>query len=61
MAKGRQHYDEQMKKLDHLDRTTKRWMVESIINAIRRDKDVRPLVLCAFLQDHARIIKEIAQ
>lgn len=60
MAQGRQSYDERMKRLDHLDAKTKRWMVESIINEIRRDKDVRPLVLCAFLQDHARIIKEVA-
>lgn len=54
----RQVYDTKIQAADALPPATKRIVVEDIVNKIRRDKNVKPLVLCAFLQDHASIIRE---
>lgn len=54
----RQVYDDKMRVAETLPVTTKRIVVEDTINRIRKDKNVKPLVLCAFLQDHAKLIRE---
>lgn len=56
----RQRYDERMAtaKATVATPTARRLMVERIVADIRRDKAVPPLTLCAFLQDHAALIRE---
>ena len=58
---SRKRYDDRMATAATLPDAPRRILVEETIARIRRDRDVKPLTLCAFLQDHAKLIREIFQ